>query len=61
MLHLINRSGAGWLAFYQLPEEDEFEAAADLFYISDLELSEVPAEQISTRIPLTDAQQVAYN
>ena len=61
MLHLINRSGAGWLAFYQLPEEDEFEAAADLFYISDLELAEIPMEQISTKISLTDAQPIAYN
>lgn len=61
MLHLINRSGAGWLAYYQLPEEDEFEAAVDLFYISDLELASIPVEQISTKISLTDAQVIAYN
>lgn len=61
MLHLINRSGAGWLAYYQLPDEDEFEAAAELFYISDLELANISKDQISTNIRLTDSPQIAYN
>lgn len=61
MIHLINRSGAGWLAYYQLPDEDEFEAAAELFYISDQELANISEEQISSNIGLTDSPQMAYN